>query len=451
MADTTITGMPGGPASALTGTEVFPCDQAGTSKKASANQIKTFIGASPLQVSDGTTTVSSVTDINVTGAVVSSGGAGIADLAISGGGGGGGTPTGAAYFLASTQSIPDSTQTVVNFDTHGTSSFDTGSYHGAGSGKFTVPATGLYVVTAAVQWDTGSAGAREVAFIVNGAATPRIALATSAAVGNNEAICTSAVLSLTAADTVQLQVYQSSGGALNVLATEHATYFSIARLTSPVSTAAGYPLTFVQWYPFFGTSNATTYSVVFPQAAAASGNTLFMLVSADGSGTFTAPAGWTVDINQQQSTYARLILMHKTSAADTAALLTSSNVTTFAGFFFEVSGAHALDQFSAGGVAIQQFLALPSITPSAGAAVFGAIAYVSNTSVGDVQANEPPTSPTWKLDYIQGPGSIAGRGLLLLEYLQASAASVTTPPYLQFPVWSFYASSGLAYATFSIL
>jgi len=214
----------------------------------------------------------------------------------------------------------------------------------------------------------------------------------------------------------------------------------------------GYPLDFVQWYPFeSGASQATTYDVIFPQTTAASGNTLFMVVAADGSNTFTAPAGWTVDINQAQSLYARFILMHKTAAADTHALLTSAAVVTFAGFFFEVAGAHVLDQSSLGGVAVQQFLALPSITPSPGAAVFGAMAYVSGLGLAYTQANEPPGSPTWKSDYIQANGAVAGRGVLLAEYLHESAGTLITPPLLNFPAWQFYVASGLAYATFSIL
>lgn len=57
-----------------------------------------FAAASPLEVTDGVTTVSDVTEINFTSnATVTSGGAGVADVAISGGGGGG------ALTLVSTQ------------------------------------------------------------------------------------------------------------------------------------------------------------------------------------------------------------------------------------------------------------------------------------------------------------------------------------------------------------
>lgn len=92
MTDTTISGLPGGHAGALGGTEEIPCDQGGTTKYTTPADIKTYIGASPLEVTDGTTTVTAVTEINFTGggATVSSGGAGIADVAITPGGGGGG-------------------------------------------------------------------------------------------------------------------------------------------------------------------------------------------------------------------------------------------------------------------------------------------------------------------------------------------------------------------------
>jgi len=145
------------------------------------------------------------------------------------------------------------------------------------------------------------------------------------------------------------------------------------------------------------------------------------------------------------------VLLHKTSAGDTSATLTSGALASFSGFFFEVAGSHAFDQFSANGVASQQFLALPSITPTAGAAVFAAIAYLSNG--GYTQPNQPPSSPTWKLDWFQAGSGGASRGLMLLEYASAASASLILPPYLKFPAWNFYSGggAGLAYATFSIL
>jgi hypothetical protein len=61
---------------------------------------------------------------------------------------------------------------------------------------------------------------------------------------------------------------------------------------------SSFPLTIVQ-ETFFqsGGSAVTSFTVRFPQAAASSGNTLFMLVSSDGSQALTTPGGWTVDFN----------------------------------------------------------------------------------------------------------------------------------------------------------
>ena len=218
---------------------------------------------------------------------------------------------------------------------------------------------------------------------------------------------------------------------------------------------SSYPLTFVQYYGFeSGGSNSTTYVVTFPQTAASSGNTMFMLVACDGSSTFTAPSGWTIDINQQENLYSRFVLMHKISASDTSATLTSGSAATFSGYFFEISGSHALDQYSAGGVAVQQFLGLPSVTPSAGAALFGAIAYTSAAAALPANLGQVPPSvflPTWKCEYIQASEAVAGRGMMAILMTTSATNIAITPPYLNFPGMQFYASSGLAYATFSIL
>ena len=230
------------------------------------------------------------------------------------------------------------------------------------------------------------------------------------------------------------------------------------RITAAANGGGGggstYPLTFVQYYAFqSGGSNTTTYDVVFPQTAAASGNTLFMLIGTDGSSAFTAPVGWTVDINQPVSLYSRFVLMHKTSAADTDAVLTVGSASTFSGFFFEVTGAHALDQSSSGGVANQAFLALPSITPTANSVVFGAMAYTSGNSTLNSFGQVPPAMliPTWKVDYTQAYAPAAGRGLMVIISTAAATNVLTTPPYLAFPGMSFYTGGGLAYSTFSIL
>lgn len=325
---------------------------------------------------------------------------------------------------------------------------------GSGGGSSWAITDGTHTVTGVTQLTVtgGTVGGAtpNATLTVTGGGSGTVTSVTLASAGSTIAI--SGTNPITTSGTVNIDL-PVSGVTAGSYTNTNLTVDAEGRITAAASgVSSKYPLNFVQWYPFqSGASNTLTYTVTFPQAAAASGNTLFMALGVDGSSAFTAPAGWTVDINQPQTLYSRFILMHKTAASDTSAVLTIGSASTFAGFFFEVTGAHALDQSSSGGVAIQQFLGLPSITPASGAAVFGAMAYTSNTTVAYTQANEPAGSPTWKSDYMQASGVVAGRGLLMLEYLPAASGGVVNPPYLQFPAWQFYASSGLAYSTFSIL
>jgi hypothetical protein len=222
------------------------------------------------------------------------------------------------------------------------------------------------------------------------------------------------------------------------------------QLTATGGGGSSFPLTFVQQDIFqSGSSNVTSYTYNLPVAAAASGNTLFMLLGSDGSQSFTTPTGWTVDIDQQQPSYSRLVLMHKTSAADTSVSFTWGGPGSLAGFFFEVSGSHALDQFSAGGVATQQYLAFPSITPTAGAAVFGAIAITPGAS--SIMQWQDFLLPTWVVSGVQSILNNGGRGVLCELFQSAAVNAPTTPPLLQFPNQQLFGGGGLAYATFSIL
>lgn len=106
MANEKISAMPN--ASAMADADLVPGVQGGANVKFSGSQIKTYAGgatgatgpAGPagatgatgatgpasLTVTDGSTTVASVTELSFSGATVSNGGAGVADVAISGGG-----------------------------------------------------------------------------------------------------------------------------------------------------------------------------------------------------------------------------------------------------------------------------------------------------------------------------------------------------------------------------
>jgi hypothetical protein len=214
-----------------------------------------------------------------------------------------------------------------------------------------------------------------------------------------------------------------------------------------------FPLSIVQEATYqSGGSNVTSFTVTFPSALAASGNTAFMLIACDANSTTTIPAGWTSDFNQPQATFARLVLCHKTSASDTSATITASSAGNFAVYFFEVAGSHALDQSSLGGIANAQYIPLPAITPTANSVVFGmACVVLSTTQPSPFQLATETIAPTWKTLNVAPPASVAGRALVGHVSTVAATAVSTKPPVISLPNTNLFASGGVAYATFSIL
>ena len=200
-----------------------------------------------------------------------------------------------------------------------------------------------------------------------------------------------------------------------------------------------------------GASSVSSYTFTFPQALQSGGATAFILVGTDGSASVTPPAGWTVDINQTASTYARFMLLHKTSASETTAVFGIST-TSIAVYFFEISGSHALDQSSTGASANAGLIALPAITPTVNALVFGAVATVlGGTSPLSYSASiTPALNPGYKTISVcsQVPGS--GRGLGFHVGTVGAGAVLTTPPAATIAT-QLYSGGGIAYATFSIL
>jgi hypothetical protein len=217
--------------------------------------------------------------------------------------------------------------------------------------------------------------------------------------------------------------------------------------------SSGLPFTVVQEAQFAsGVTNVSSYAITFPQTTAASGNTLFLIISCDGSGTVTIPTGWTSDFNQQHNSYARLILCHKTSAGDTGATITAANASSFAVYFFELSGSHALDQEATAGSANTNNIQTGAITPTANSVVFAMAGVVTNGST--IQNADPGIHPPALLPYnaigIASPQA-GGRGLYGLVSRVAAANVSTTPPPIQIPMLTLYTGGGVAYATFSIL
>ena len=84
------------------------------------------------------------------------------------GSGGGYTKIGAAVYLTSAVTVPNSTDTLIPWDTV---DFDTSSFYSSSHPtRLTAPANGIYTVSASFYWDTGSGGGtRQAYFKVNGA------------------------------------------------------------------------------------------------------------------------------------------------------------------------------------------------------------------------------------------------------------------------------------------
>lgn len=207
---------------------------------------------------------------------------------------------------------------------------------------------------------------------------------------------------------------------------------------------------FVQELQVASNANVLSFTVTFPQATAPSGNTAYMIVATDGSQAITPPAGWTVEINKAQLNFCRLMVLRKATASDTSATFTVGSTTSFAVAFFELTGAHALDASATGGVAITQTVTMPAITPSPGAMVMAFAAECPNSSAGSTSVAFNSISPLWNTVSVGGSAPQQRQLFGHICIAPASGASIM-PPAINNAGLVLLASSGIAYASFSIL
>jgi len=126
----------------------------------------------------------------------------------------------AAYFQSTNQSIPNSVQTVVNFQTK---EFDTDNAFNASTGVFQPKVSGIYQINAAVQ-GAFSVGQALLSIFKNGTILKR---GCESASGFNSVIVSSLV-ALNGNDYIEIKVFQASGGAVNTTAGSSVTYFNAA-------------------------------------------------------------------------------------------------------------------------------------------------------------------------------------------------------------------------------
>ena len=138
--------------------------------------------------------------------------------------------------LTSNQSVTNNADTVLGFqaavinpgsDITVTSGAVSTTY--ANGGKITVSTTGVYLVSYCIQFDLNTTGVRAASIALNGTGSPSSALgsgwAQSIGVNASTTLQNSVLISLTAADYIQLAVRQTSGGSLNSCAS--ASYINL--------------------------------------------------------------------------------------------------------------------------------------------------------------------------------------------------------------------------------
>ena len=101
----------------------------------------------------------------------------------------------------------------VSFD-NASESYDTAGFHDENNPtRLTVPVDGKYLIYAWVLWDTNFNGSRYAGLSVNGVSREAQS-SEPVSIGTSHSVATHA--NLVAGDYIQLQVFQNSGGTLNV-------------------------------------------------------------------------------------------------------------------------------------------------------------------------------------------------------------------------------------------
>lgn len=143
------------------------------------------------------------------------------------------TPTfsGCALTQSSAQSISNSTQTDLTFDTE---TFDTDAYHSTSSNttRITIPSGkgGYFLVTARVAYASNSTGSRGLWLLKNGATYLGTSFGQPASTGDLTTIQINQIVNLAVGDYITMNAYQSSGGSLNTATDQGKTYFGIQYL-----------------------------------------------------------------------------------------------------------------------------------------------------------------------------------------------------------------------------
>ena len=136
-----------------------------------------------------------------------------------------------AYKVTTNQSLSNNTDTAITFNAE---EFDTNSYHdnSTNNSRMTIPAgkAGKYLLIGNLTFAANASGVRNLQFLINATTTIGTTRIATAGLSENTIINCSAIVNLAVADYVEVVAFQTSGGALNVNASQSTTTFSIQYL-----------------------------------------------------------------------------------------------------------------------------------------------------------------------------------------------------------------------------
>jgi len=141
----------------------------------------------------------------------------------------------AAEIQGSSLSIANNTDTLITNYT--TAVVDTNSAFNLTTGLYTVPVSGYYAVTGLVGYSSNTTGFRASGIRQNGGIVVQGSTVNGVTSGGNTVATVSSVLKCNAGDTIGLNAYQTSGGALT-LAGASWVNFSLQRISGPSVLAA---------------------------------------------------------------------------------------------------------------------------------------------------------------------------------------------------------------------
>lgn len=122
-------------------------------------------------------------------------------------------PPGCLITRAAAQSINNTAFTQITFDTELS---DNDGMFAASSTTVTIQHDGYYLVVYGVDWGNSATGTRVANVLQNGTAVPAGGLELPTPATGNCVFTGSTVITAVTSDTVKLEVWQNSGGALNV-------------------------------------------------------------------------------------------------------------------------------------------------------------------------------------------------------------------------------------------